>query len=68
MKMIKMSVLAAGLAASLGACGYAGVAATADGKVVIARNDGLLFGALRKVYVCSVDASGVTGCVSADAP
>ena len=39
------------------ACAYSGVAATPDGTVVITRNDLLLFGLLRKVYVCKVNGS-----------
>jgi hypothetical protein len=37
-------------------------------KVVIARNDGFLFGALRKVFVCKVTDAGVSACQSADSP
>ena len=33
-------------------CAYAGVAAAPDGTVYVTRNDMLLFGLLRKVYVC----------------
>lgn len=60
--------LAAILSIALSACAYGGVAATADGKIIIPRNDGLLFGALRKVYVCEVGATGVTNCKAGDAP
>lgn len=41
----------AGMALMSG-CSYAGVATTSNNQVVIARNDGLLFGILRAVYVC----------------
>lgn len=49
-------------------CAYAGVAATSDGRVVIARNDGFLYGLLRKVFVCNVGPTGVTNCQSAESP
>jgi len=48
-------------------CGYSGVATSGD-KVVIARNDGFLFGILRKVYVCKVSDAGVTGCADSESP
>lgn len=68
MKKILGFVLLAGIAAStLGGCAYAGVAASGD-KAVIARNDGFLFGILRKVYVCKISDSGVTACQSNEAP
>jgi hypothetical protein len=50
------------------ACAYAGVGGVGADKVVIARNDAFLFGALRKVFVCKVADSGVTGCQSSDSP
>jgi len=52
---------------AVGGCSYGGVSTTGD-KVVITRNDGLLFGALRKVYVCKVTDAGVTSCSTADKP
>ena len=44
-----------GTGALVGGCAYGGVASTPDGTVVITRNDMLLFGLLRKVYVCKVN-------------
>ena len=72
MKKIARTVFVVGAlmasALSLGACAYGGVT-TAGDKVVITRNDLLLYGALRKVYVCSVGDTGLTNCVeSAEAP
>ena len=49
-------------------CGYGGVAAAGGDKVVIARNDGILFGLLRKVYVCKVSDAGVTSCQNSESP
>jgi hypothetical protein len=61
---VAMSIVL-GLAAS--GCGYAGVA-TAGDAAVIARNDWLLFGALRKVYVCKITPAGLTQCSEAETP
>jgi hypothetical protein len=55
------------LAASATGCSYSGVGAVGD-KAVVARNDGFLFGILRKVFVCKVGDAGLTNCQSADAP
>ena len=70
MKKVMGFVLAAALAApALTGCAYGGVAATQDGtKAIITRNDAFLFGILRKVFVCKVDAAGVQGCAEGDAP
>jgi hypothetical protein len=48
-----------GTGAVVGGCAYGGVAATPDGTVVITRNDLLLFGALRKVFVCKVNGTAL---------
>jgi hypothetical protein len=55
------------LAASATGCSYSGVGAVGD-KAVVARNDGFLFGILRKVYVCKVGDGGVTACADNEAP
>lgn len=65
-KKLKGLVLA--VAVSTGACAYGGIATTADGHAVIARNDGLLAGLLRAVYVCNVTPAGLAGCVAGQAP
>ena len=68
MKLSIAIVLAASaLGSALTGCSYGGIA-TAGDKVVITRNDGFLFGALRKVFVCKVSDAGVTSCQEADAP
>jgi hypothetical protein len=67
-KLLKSLVVVGALAGSLGGCAYGGMT-TAGDKVVIARNDLFLFGALRKIFVCKVSDAGVTGCVnSAERP
>ena len=55
------------LAASASGCAYGGIGAVGD-KAVVARNDGFLFGILRKVFVCKVTDTGLTSCQNADAP
>lgn len=47
------------------ACSYGGMVAHSNGKIYVARNDGLLFGALRKIYECTPDGAGNMTCVSA---
>ena len=69
MKNVLKGLLVAGAVAStLGGCAYGGMTTVGD-KVVIARNDTFLMGALRKVFVCKVSDAGVTSCVnSAEKP
>jgi hypothetical protein len=67
MKNAILALVLCAIAAGLGGCAYGGVGAVGD-KAVIARNDGFLFGILRKVYVCKVTDSGLASCASADAP
>ncbi len=66
MKRLMVLCLAIGMGA--GACAYSGVAVTADGKAVVARNDSLLFGLLRAVYVCNVTPTGLANCAAGTAP
>lgn len=47
------------------ACSYGGMVAHPNGKIYVARNDGFLFGALRKIYECTPDGAGNMTCVSA---
>jgi hypothetical protein len=56
-----------GAGAVMGGCAYGGVAAAPDGTVVITRNDGFLFGALRKVFVCKVNGPALN-CSETSAP
>lgn len=69
MKKFLNCVLMAGMVLSLFGCAYGGVTAINKGKsVVITRNDGFLFGALRKVYVCKAGKSGLSDCKETEAP
>ena len=65
-KVILMcALMAAPVLGSVG-CSYGGVAAHSNGKLYVARNDGFLFGALRKFYECSPDGNGNMTCVAVD--
>ncbi len=67
MKKIAVLVILGLMAVEATGCAYGG-AATAGDKVVILRNDGFLFGALRKVFVCKVTDGGVASCAANEAP
>ena len=56
-----------GAGAVVSGCAYGGVAAAPDGTIVITRNDMLLFGLLRKVYVCKVNGDKLA-CTETPAP
>ena len=66
-KTIKRLFAVAMLAGIMSGCGYAGVAAAGDAAVVV-RNDWILFGLLRKVYVCRITPTGLTQCSNAEDP
>jgi hypothetical protein len=68
MKNIVLAVLVSSfLAVGASGCMYGGASATGE-KAVIARNDGFLFGILRKVYVCKVTDAGLSACADSEAP
>jgi len=68
MKNGLLAVVAAGILSSgLAGCAYGGVAVAGD-KAVVARNDGFLFGLLRKVSVCKVSDAGLTSCADSESP
>ncbi len=67
MKGMIAAILTAGALMSVG-CAYGDTAITQDGKLVIARNDGFLFGLLRKVFVCQVTPAGLAQCASSESP
>ena len=60
-KIVSLLVVAGVLGTMAGCSSYAGAAASGD-KVVIASNNGFLFGAFRKVYVCKVTEKGLASC------
>ncbi len=66
-KVLGFLLLGACFGSSMGCTAYAGAAGVGD-KVVIASNDGFLFGAFRKVYVCKVSDKGLTACSNAESP
>ena len=68
MKKTSALLLALGLAAtSFSGCAYSGTTAVGD-KVVVLRNDGFLFGILRKAYVCKVSDNGLSSCSAGENP
>lgn len=60
-----LAVLVLSLSAT--GCGYASVATSGDAAIVV-RNDYLLFGALRKVYVCRITETGLSQCAAQESP
>lgn len=64
---IALVLAASALSPVLSGCSYGSIA-TAGDKVVITRQDGFLFGILRKVFVCKVTDAGAANCASADSP
>jgi hypothetical protein len=68
MKRIVSLLMVAGVLGSISGCSaYAGAAGMGD-KVVIASNNGFLFGVFRKVYVCKVTDKGLTACSNSENP
>lgn len=67
MKKALASAMLIGLVSTLGGCSYGGVAVSGD-KAVVLRNDGFLYGILRKAFVCKVTDAGVTSCNSNENP
>ena len=66
-KTIALMFAVGAISGALPGCSYGMIATTGD-KVVIPREDGFLFGALRKVFVCKVTDAGVANCNSAENP
>jgi hypothetical protein len=61
-------VVIGSLATGLMGCAYGGAAGIGTDKVVVLRNDGFLFGALRKAVVCKVAENGLTACQENETP
>ncbi|HET9953635.1 MAG TPA: hypothetical protein VFQ61_03985 [Polyangiaceae bacterium] len=66
-KTLGLLLICSAAAGVLQGCAYAGVAASGE-RAVVARNDGFLFGILRKVYVCKISDAGLTACQDSDSP
>ncbi|WP_394823847.1 hypothetical protein [Pendulispora albinea] len=66
-RMLVVALTLIGAASTMG-CGYSGVSLAGTDKVVVARNDYFLFGALRKAYVCKVTDAGLTSCADSESP
>ena len=67
MKKLMALALLAGVVTGT-ACAYSPGGVSADGKAVIAKNNGLLFGMFNKIYVCNVTPGGLAGCVAGEQP
>jgi len=52
----------------LSSCAYGGVTTVGKDHVVVLRNDGFLFGALRKAYVCKATPGGLENCRNSETP
>lgn len=64
-------LLISGLLASsvvMTGCAYGGATTVGKDYVVVLRNDGFLFGALRKAYVCKATTSGLSNCRDGENP
>jgi hypothetical protein len=59
MRRLFTGMFIAAMAVSSVGCSY-GAIASHDGKLYVARNDGFLFGALRKLYECTPGAGSLT--------
>jgi hypothetical protein len=68
MKKLTCFLFAASILASSAGCSYGSIATAGNDKVVITRQDGFLFGILRKVFVCKVTDGGATACAEGTSP
>jgi hypothetical protein len=66
-RLVGLLVFAGVLGTMSGCSSYAGAAASGD-KVVVASNNGFLFGVFRKVYVCKVTEKGLASCGANENP
>lgn len=66
MKKITALAFVAMLGLSSVGCNYGGMAAHSNGRLYIARNDGFLFGLLRRIYECTPDGAGNLTCIQVE--
>jgi len=66
-KVLVLTGLLASVVSTTG-CAYGGAAGVGKDYVVVLRNDGFLWGILRKAYVCKATTSGLSGCRDAENP
>jgi hypothetical protein len=66
--MKKLLVVGLLALSSVVGCAYGGMAAMADGTVVVARNDMFLAGALRQMFACKPNGSGGLNCEAVGGP
>ena len=68
MKKIAAAMMLAVMVFEGTGCSYGAIATSGNDKVVITRQDGFLFGALRKVFVCKVTDGGTASCGTNESP
>lgn len=68
LKVLVTGLLLAFLASTGAACAYADVTAVDEDTVVVAENNGFLFGIFNAVYVCDVTDAGLANCSSQENP
>lgn len=68
MKKIVAAMMLVGMVGGATGCAYGSIATAGNDKVVITRQDGFLFGALRKVFVCKVTDGGTASCGTNESP
>jgi hypothetical protein len=66
-KVLGFVLVGAFLGPVTGCTAYSGAATVGD-KVVVASNNGFLFGVFRKVYVCKVTDKGLAACGDSESP
>ncbi len=68
MKKIVAAMMLVGMVGGATGCSYGAIDTAGNDKVVITRQDGFLFGALRKVFVCKVTDGGTASCGTNESP
>jgi hypothetical protein len=68
MKKILAALMLVGMVVEATGCSYGAIATAGNDKVVITRQDGFLYGALRKVFVCKVTDGGAASCGTNESP
>lgn len=68
MKIFNVLLISLCLAGATTGCAYGHTLRVGKKKVMITKNDGFLFGLLRKVHVCDVTDDGVENCSEKENP
>lgn len=60
---LRMLVCAMAILGTLGpGCNYGAITVAPDGRVLVARNDHILFGSQRLIFVCDLEEAGLVNC------